>query len=672
MKYLSRISQGLEQKLQEHLSNVAQVSESAVPEQFKPFAKIAGLLHDLGKYSEKWQRYLRSRVAGNYEKSIPHSVHGAVLAMQLHPNKKDPPAIAYIIAGHHAGLYFRDTLKGSQYKSNADTLEECVANAEIEIPDKIPDIALPKLRREFAIRMLFSVVVDADRLDAQYFGSNQALVRLNIADCDPKFPDFGSSLLPIAKIREDFAGYCLAASGNSKGVFRLTGACGIGKTIASAKFAYQHCLNNNMSGIVYVAPLKTIIEQTANIYRQLFGDNFTLEHHSGYEPDENDEEYKTNTERWDKPIIVTSGVQFYESLFAAKPSKCRKLQGLINKVILIDESQTIPANLVRPVLDVLGSLVTDWECTVVLMSATQPAFNNLGNILLDIVDIIPSNVCKDMFNLLNRVHYQYCPEEWEFTDLINSIKDSKLNQGLIIFNTTTLARNFYNHLSNYFPNCYHLSSRMCPAHRQDVLTKVKGLLKENQPCFLISTQVIEAGVDVDFLTVYRQLAPLDSIIQSAGRCNREGKLGKGKVVIFNMPFQLDLDYKNKAILASNLLEKYDINKDVLEITRKYFCSVFNEDHDGGKVVQALRENYNFPEVAEKFKVLDADQISVVVDYGDCNIILEEIKNQGYLTAKNWRHLQKYTVNAPPSFSYFKEICGIKLWDGAYDDCGLRA
>ncbi|MFM5980663.1 MAG: CRISPR-associated helicase Cas3' [Sphaerospermopsis kisseleviana] len=690
MKYLARITTDCkEQLLAAHLQNVAEMSASAVPQQFQAVAKYAGLWHDLGKYQQKWQEYLQ-----NNGKRVVHSPHGAVLALQM--SKKEPPAIAYIIAGHHSGLSERLRLRGSEYKQLAAGLEECLAIARQEIadfiPQELPDIDLPKLRREFAVRMLFSVLVDNDRLDARKFENIENKGESSIYVQDLELSAYNKmsfnmsfnlhSLFPqsanaISEARNVFAQHCINKSELPKGIFRLTGPCGIGKTIASARFAYLHSQKHQMSGIVYVGPLKSIIEQTAAVYRQLFGENAVLEHHSGYEPKLAEvKDYKLNTDRWDKPVIVTSGVQFYESLFANHPTKCRKLQGLINKVILLDESQSIPSDLVRPILDVLNTLVTDWGCTIVLMSATQPAFHNLDeDDLTDVVDIIPEAETSRIFQQLNRVNYQYIADIWEWKNLVDSIQSSKLNQGLIIVNTKKLAREGYEILSAKFPDhCFHLSSMMCPDHRSQVLDKVRKLLKAEQPCFLISTQVVEAGVDVDFPIVYRQLAPLDSIIQAAGRCNREGKQDQGNVIIFNMSSSNPPGYKDGISITKKILEKYDINDDILSLIKIYFSDLLNQNHDGGVDIQKLREKYDFPEVAKAVKVIDNEhQIAVVVKWGDSEELIVEMENKEYITETDWRRLQKFTVNIPKNDQYtnYTQVGKIDVWMGDYQETGIR-
>jgi len=417
------------QLLSQHLLEVAQRCSDIVPEQFRDVAYYTGLWHDLGKYRQEWQKYLSGE-----SKRIPHAAHGAMLAQRM-MNFDKIPAIAYIIAGHHTELSDQLRLKSAKFEENAQGWEQAREAAKQEIPnfipEQFPDIKLQdNNRREFAIRMLFSVLVDTDRLNAQIFESPQnweaSCVGLQYSfnpHCSNP-PSLEQASTEINRIRNVFAQYCISAAKLPKGLFRLTGACGVGKTIASARFATLHAKSHNMSGIVYVGPLKSIIEQTANVYRDLFGEDNVLEHHSGFEPKLEDvKEYKLNTERWDKPVIVTSGVQFYESLFANSPSKCRKLQGLINKVILIDEAQTIPGHLVRPILYVLNALVQDWGCSVVLMSATQPAFENI--IEDNAYDIIPDEESSDLFKQLNRVTYRFVEDTWNWADITQDIQLSK-------------------------------------------------------------------------------------------------------------------------------------------------------------------------------------------------------------------------------------------------------
>jgi len=684
MEFLARITKdGKKQLLSQHLLEVAQRSSEVVSEDFRDVAYYAGLWHDLGKYREKWQKYL---LAGGTR--IPHAPHGAMLALaQVMMNYTKIPAIAYIIAGHHTGLHDQPHLDSANFEKSADGWEQALDIAKQEIPDflpeKFPEINLEdNNRREFAIRMLFSVLVDTDRLNAQIFESLQnweaSCVGLQYSFNPHCFnlPRLEQVSTGINKIRNDFANYCTSSAKLTKGIFRLTGPCGIGKTIASAKFAARHAEYHNMSGVVYVGPLKSIIEQTAQVYRDLFGDANVLEHHSAFDPKLEDiKQYKLSTERWDKPIIVTSGVQFYESLFANTPSKCRKLQGLINKVILIDEAQTIPSHLVRPILDVLNVLVQDWKCTVVLMSATQPAF---GNLIEDhAYDIIPNQESSDFFKQTNHVTYCFVKNIWSWADIYQDIQLSKEKRVLIIVNTTKLAHEGYSKLSQMIPGkWFHLSSKMCPAHRSQVLSQVRSLLNCGESCFLISTQVVEAGVDINFPRVYRQLAPLDSLVQAAGRCNRQGLESKDKsiVTVFQMSAIDPPGYHTGVNITRGILSRFNLNENLLEAIKSYFYELFNQNHDGGQEITQLRHMYKFTEVAKRVNVIDDfNQISVVVDWGNGKTIIDKLKHKEILNEDNWRQVQPFSVNIREEeyqSSISKLSNGLNVWIGNYNECGI--
>lgn len=730
MPYLARIlNEKNEQLLSEHLTNVGRLTASALPEQWQEIGQYAGLWHDLGKFVEKWQKYLR----GEIKEQVNHSAQGAMLALDLFEKglfEKDLdedsdiiPAIAFVIAGHHAGLKSPTRLRSRDFEKDGANWQEALKNAQKEIesfiPKSLPDIELPTLRREFAIRILFSALVDADRWDAMMFEqicqnplnkrvSRQFALRSSFNPRSWNLPsDFLQAVelqpletesdtkgenFEINHLRNVFANHCITAAKQNKGLFRLTGACGIGKTKSSLKFALLHAETHQMNGIIYVAPLKTIIEQTADVYRKLLGEKHQeniLEHHSGFEvPSQEIRNYKLDTERWDKPIIVTSGVQFYESLFSNTPSQCRKLHNIANRVILIDEAQTIPVNLAFPILDVFETLIQDWGCTIVLMSATQPAFKNLGK-YDNAVDIIPEAETKQQFQQLDRVTYvNQSSTPWDWQDLANDINKSSFNQSLTVVNTTKLSRIGYQELSQLVPgNWYHLSARMCPAHRDKVLKEVREKLENNQPCHLISTQLIEAGVDVDFPRVYRQLAPLDSIIQTAGRCNRNGEKDKqnSNVTIFKLN-ELNIDgannasqeYRNNISITNAILQNNPeaLSTDILDSIHQYFLRIYTQiKADGGKYIQKLRDDYNYPEVAKKFRLIDDEkQIAVIVPWGEGEQLIAELRDCDTLTVRDWRKIQKYSVNLPENVAKGilitelengLKICAIANYDSSF-------
>jgi CRISPR-associated endonuclease/helicase Cas3 len=706
MLYSSRIitkfNNEYHQPLKEHLEGVARLTSNALPGNFQQIAWYAGLWHDLGKYIDKWQEYLRGE-----SQKVNHSAQGAMLAFDLCKNLDIIPAIAFVIAGHHAGLRNPARLESRDFEKDGGNWQEALKHARTEIknflPESLPDIELPTLRREFAIRMLFSGLVDADRWNAmrfeqkcqnpQYMEVLPEFIRSKKC-LNPRSWNFQPEFLPeveteienfeINQLRNVFANHCITAAQHPKGLFRLTGVCGIGKTQSSLRFALLHAEHHQMHGIIYVAPLKSIIEQTADVYRGLLGEEYQeniLEHHSGFEvQSEEIKNYKLDTERWDKAIIVTSGVQFYESLFSNTPSQCRKLHNIANRVILIDEAQTIPVNLAIPILCVFETLIQDWGCTIVLMSATQPAFKNLGK-CDNAIDIIPEDETKKQFQQCDRVTYcNQTSTPWSWEKLAQDIQISGYHQSLTVVNTTKLSRSGYQELSNLVSgDWFHLSGRMCPAHRDEVLQEIRTNLQNNQPCHLISTQLIEAGVDVDFPRVYRQLAPLDSIIQTAGRCNRNGKQAKASSIVTIFKLNVDgannasTEYRNRINITNGILEKNPkaLSTDILDSIRKYFLQIYNLiKADGGKDIQKLRNEYNYPEVAKKFSVIDDEkQQSVIVAWKKGINLISEFRDKENLTIDDWRKLQRYTVNLPDTKEYSSvEKCpnGLIIWSGNYD------
>ncbi|MFM6400666.1 MAG: CRISPR-associated helicase Cas3', partial [Planktothrix sp.] len=403
-----------------------------------------------------------------------------------------------------------------------------------------------------------------------------------------------------------------------KACYRLIGATGVGKTLTSLNFALEHCQHHNMDGLIYVAPFKSIIDQTAKIYREKLGDDAVLEHHSDFVPKPKDEnDYRLSCQRWDYPVIVTTAVQFFESIFSNKASRCRKLQGLLNKVILIDEYQTIPPNLIESISDVLNGLVEDYGCTVVLMSATAP---NLTGFNLPHIDMIPQSEVNRQFEVLKRCEYEF--KEFDYQEIVNYP-----GKKLMVVNTTRKAFEAFQYFDSIQPGQWlHLSSRMCVAHRKEVIQKLKTG-KFN----CISTQIVEAGIDIDYPVVFTDECPFDSLIQRGGRCNREGKLpSMGKVFIIPCNNYPSKDYAQLAIITSNYVlgHKGFKTDELIGLLSKYF-SVKNSNisHE----IQDLRKNLMFKDVADKFKVIDKGMPTVLCEWGNGIQLINQFKNYPTLT-----------------------------------------
>ena len=692
-----------------HLKNVGDLaSYFCSNQQLKKIAWYAGRWHDIGKYRQSFQNYLKARGKISSSKDNHHAVYGAYLAYQL---KND--AIAFAIAGHHSGLHNPAQLKSlfTEYdnldqeisdlcKLYEQELDPLTAIEEINDPlfvtQALDNISLDSdkvLVKEFYIRMVFSSLTDADVLDAIRFSkklrktpSSRTLDHQKLIDKldnHIKYLELSTQQNPqIAEIRKKVYQYCHSSGSLDQGFFQLTVPTGGGKTLSSMRFALEHAKHHNLQRIIVVIPYLSIIEQNAQIYRQIFDSQdqeVVLEHHSAVIQDQDSTEKhngpsKTTqaAQNWDGEIIVTTTVQFVESLFSNHPGRCRKLHNIANSVVILDEVHTLGLNLVNPLLSVLRELKTNYRTSIVLSTATQPAYLKSKNLKYgfckqdQVREIIPDT--QELFSKLSRIKV--------ICDIDKTISWKQLSQKWIqnhtkalgIVNTRDHAAKWYDQLKQTTQsNVFHLSSAMCAQHRSDVLSKVKEKLKNNNElCYLISTQVVEAGVDIDFNSVYRAIAPLDSIIQAAGRCNREKKLTDhlnrsidGQLVVFN-PEDQGLPsgvYNHATALTCNFLKSYDLNgADINQIINnprvfsQYFAKLFafiGQDSEGSSI-QSLRKNFQFRTVCELAKVIDQNTYSIIVPYQGYQVFVEDIKQKyhqyGFITADETKYLQRYMVN----------------------------
>ncbi len=520
-----------------------------------------GLWHDLGKANPDFQNYLKAADQGISSESVPHAFAGASLLYRLlwgqqqNDNWKD---LALPIAGHHAGLHDvgRLALKLDAYASeHSELLKQLVDFAKrLPTPPEWRPSKLSDHERELFIRMTFSALVDADYLDTQaHFEPDLAVARQGYPDMGALWSrfennqqsllaatDVNSDVNPILRaIRREVYDACLAAGNGKPGFYRLTVPTGGGKTRSGLAFALQHALANRDCGmrrVIVAIPYTSIIEQTAREYRRILGNDAVLEHHSQVPIPENESQNKEQvrlrlaSENWDAPVIVTTNVQLFESLFSNRPGKVRKLHNIAGSVIILDEAQTLPVGLLAPVLDLLKTLVKHYGVSVVLSSATQPAFHSISGVAP--IDIIPKQRFEAHFKDLARVRYTRRTEKLSWTELASELRSNKRTQIMVVLNSRKDALRLLDELKET-SGVFHLSTLLCGWHRKTVLRLVKRRLQHGLPVRLVSTQVVEAGVDIDFPEVWRALGPLDRIVQAAGRCNREGRiLEKGQVVIF--------------------------------------------------------------------------------------------------------------------------------------------
>lgn len=649
------------QTLEEHLLNVSELAKS-FSSKFNSgdHGALIGALHDLGKYSEDF----RERILGISSKTVDHSSAGAKYLLEN--IDKHGFMFTYPIVGHHGGMPNGDTIK-DRLSRNIPSYNTSVENVGSKIPIKIPDTVIPEdflknvtkktalFKISFFIRMLFSCLVDADYIDTElFYNKNNSKFRKEYKISDRflhifneymyKFKDVEQTLVNIK--RKEVLLDCKKAADSDRGLFSLTVPTGGAKTLSSMNFALNHAAVNNMDRIIYVIPFTSIIDQTAREFKTIFGKDNVLEHHSNIGEKSQSYRHMLTMENWNSPIVLTTSVQFFESFYSNKPSKCRKLHNVVNSVIIIDEVQSIPRENIPACIEVVKELIASYNCTVVLCTATQPEINIYDKIsngaLMDKKEII-SNV-KDLYSKLKRVNTHNIGEIND-NDLVEKIGSHR--QVLCITNTRKHARTLYGMLPKHI-NKYHLSASMCAEHRLRIIDNIKDDIKNDFPCVVISTQLIEAGVDIDFPTVYRAIAGVDSLAQSAGRCNRNGKFKAGDFYIFKPTHRMPVGYfRESASLADTVLKTYD---DIfsIEAVARYFTMLYNVDilkkYKNEHIDSKLRtlSEISFKDIAN-FKFIENETTSIIVPYNKTAVTLLNIIEKGDAPKKVWRAIQRYSV-----------------------------
>ncbi len=613
-------------------------------------AYTLGLLHDIGKCSSAGQR----RINGGEER-VEHSAAGAEVLGNDLKNNPYGYLLSYCIAGHHTGLpdggvstdtEDRPTLCAKLKRQKQRNLDyapyvESLGNVAPEIAPF--QLECKKSNRGFShafrTRMLFSCLVDADFLDTESFMIDMPL-RSSIGEPIPvlyerllaKLSQFGEPQTLVAEKRNQVQQDCLRMAHEARGIFTLTVPTGGGKTLSSLTFALKHARTNDMRRVIYVIPYTSIIDQTALVFRDALGEQNVLEHHHNVNYDGTDEQETDPralaTENWDAPVIVTTNVQFFESLFSNRTSRCRKLHNIANSVIIFDEAQMLPRELLLPCVQAIEELVRNHRCTAVLCSATQPALRKYFDQAVSIREICKAP--EELYQALRRVRFENAGQLDDET-LLHRL--NQYNQVLCIVNTKMQAQKLFEGLSG--AGNYHLSTLMTPTHRRRILTQVRALLDQRRtdhpPCRVISTSLIEAGVDVDFPVVWREEAGLDSAIQAAGRCNREGKRSTEDSVVYL--FQPEERYQNKRPRSLKL--PIDVTRIVMQqyadisapdAIRSYFTHLFDylgESLDKKDIVKQLNMgvlqglSIPFASVAEQFRVIESPTRMVLIPNDTC-------------------------------------------------------
>lgn len=631
------------------------------------YAYWLGRWHDLGKYRPNFQNYLRGlkRFTNHEDKS--HKWAGAAWANQV----RGGALIAWLIGSHHGGLLdcaaIADLLKNQGQteldevlatgRVPADLLKKPVLSLPPRFTGKVPHVTI-----ELLLRFLFSILVDADHSDtAGHFDPDLHTTRSELTNQQHSLAELKHKLdthlagfadapdTPVNRVRAQVLQHCRAAAGQAPGCFSLTVPTGGGKTLASMAFALDHALaastpdQTPFERIIVVLPFTSIIEQSAQVYRDIFGDDNVLEHHANWEADEGDPTTRTRAdyrhkllcENWDAPIIVTTAVQFLETLHAHKPGRCRKLHRVLNSVIVMDEVQTLPTELLHVTLDSLAALVVDFRTSLVLCTATQPVLHDATlidnryspdsrdyyHVLPAPKPIIPPDVERTLFAQMRRVCVhppleEKHPPDW--SGLVTRVE--VFDQVLIIVDRRQGAFELATLLGD---DWLFLCGNMLPMHRSWVIDEVKRRLAAGEACRLVSTQIIEAGVDVDFPVVFRALAGYDALAQSAGRCNRNGlrrdeqgkpRLGDFHVFLGPKPPPRGLLKTGYEIARSGFIQG-PVDLGDPQLFPSYFREFYRLAPTDGTELMPLRSKRALRQLGENYRLINNEQqVAVVVPW----------------------------------------------------------
>ena len=694
--------------LRDHLAGSAELAAGfGLPIGLENAARLAALLHDVGKYTPAFQ----ARLHGDPQR-VEHSLAGAWLALrQTRPADGSRPLsldgyagelCAYAIAGHHAGLPDRvENVRSARSSLQArldqfdpsdlspawqDEITPDFRNLWPSVPSRSPHFAF---QLAFLGRIIFSCLVDGDFKDTEAF---HAAASGSVKDREwPKLAHLVSSFqsrfdehmgeLPaqeneLNRLRQDILHHCRSRAGDKPGLFTFTVPTGGGKTLASLGFALDHAAAHGLDRIIYVAPYTAIIDQTAAIFKKVLGEDHVLEHHSAIEPENfnpkttrdsgrsGEDKRRLATEDWAAPVIVTTSVQLFESLFAARPSRCRKLHNIARSVIILDEAQTLPRHLLAPCMTAIDELARNYGCTVVLCTATQPAlgkphFRTVRKREVGL-DLNGRELAPDPEHLARQLRRTRIVLEGDLSDeaLVEALCQHE--QGLIIVNSRRHALDLYRAATAAgLDGMVHLTTRQYPAHRRAILADVRKRLKAQTPCRVIATSLVEAGVDLDFPRVWRAQTGLDQIAQAAGRCNREGKqLSKDSLVtVFTAPDHAPPP--EIAALWSDMSRMLESHKDDLlspSAMEAFFQEVYwrmGDALDREAILEDFRKDatgtdFAYRTVAEKFRMIESGMVPVIIPGDETALAaIADLANEHIHSAIIARRLQPYLVQVPP-------------------------
>lgn len=674
------------QTIQDHLEGTAKrAREMGRDAGIAEITAAAALLHDIGKYSQAFQR----RLAGASER-VDHATAGAKEAARLFSTNSIQrilgEILAYCIAGHHGGLPdygcpFDDesesTLKArlkrevKDYSAYAGEIDI----SKLALPARLP-IRLSSETVGFSLsvltRMIYSALVDADFLDTETFVNGGRKPRGEYEELPVLAEQFSAFLKrfdrpqnEINRRRTETLKTCIERASDPPGLFTLTLPTGGGKTFASLAFALSHAVRHGLKRIIYVIPYTSIIEQNAAVIKDSLGryQNHVLEHHSNFDlrGSEADHEgdygpqssalvkLKLASENWDIPIVVTTSVQFFESFYANRSSRCRKVHHLAKSVILFDEAQMLPRPYLKPCLYAVAELVRNYGASAVFCTATQPCIDSFLPDGMAANELIPD--VQEQFDFYRRVRVV---KQGKMSDADLLAQLNRREQVLCIVNTRKHARELFEGLQG--GGCFHLSTLMCAAHRSRVIGEVRQRLADGQPCRVISTQLLEAGVDLDFPTGYRALAGLESIIQAAGRVNREGRRPSGDLFVFEPDSEFarraPAYIRQAAEVARRILDQFE-DPVCAEAVERYYREIYTlqepKAFDSHNILGCFEKrttspDFDFKTAAERFKLIEENTVGVIIPFDEHVVeLLNRLRTSMFPNAV-LRRLQPYTVN----------------------------
>ena len=681
------------QSNEQHLEGVARLSESFADEfGMGSWGRALGLLHDKGKERKSFQDYIRqnSGLEPEIHCSLEHNhaFVGGILAKSMY-GKGSESMLCNQIISHHSGLHDYCQIEETLKKDIPSDVNRCVEKIQLNRPpfslSPIKGCKGMTSDANHLSRMLFSCLVDADYLDTELFMDEQsARKRINGISLQSLLPLLETYIDNLQKkgnesevnaIRNQIQERCASMSNVEKGFYSLTVPTGGGKTLSSLVWALRHAVHNGMKRIIIAIPYTSIIVQTASILKQIFGEEAVLEHHSNFDPlslksKEMQHKAKLATENWDYPIVVTTNVQLFESMFSNKPSDCRKLHNIVNSVIILDEVQTLPTDYLQPIVDALKSYQRMFGISVLFTTASQPvlsgliegcnpkaAFQGIDNI----TEIMPKEYV--LHDKLRRVRLEIDNTGSTYDEIADRL--SQHNKVLCIVNTRNDAREIFERLPKEGMTI-HLSRMMCPRHVSKAIQEIKQALSDNSETVIrvVATQLIEAGVDIDFPVVYRQEAGLDSILQAAGRCNREGKLDMATTYVFSLSVEHKLygsiiDANNARLNMINVNDWFAPDT-MTEYFRQLYSRKETFDKKDIKTLLYKPKEMCFAEAAKDFRLIEETGKTVYVNMDNSLELVERLKNDG-ITYSLMKQLSQYSVN-------IHERDFLKLWSyGAIEE-----